>query len=173
MPPSSATLWTSQISELHRYLQREPQPRIAGVSRRSERNRHREQVGWQIPTVRVIITNARYTGYEVWEPSPSPSSWSTPTTRRWATAPAWCAPTSAHSVPRSGARGDRRRLHLDPRQPPPECPHRRLQSQSRKAPAQQRRVLSLERADEVHDLRPAVAGAEVGEVVGALPLQGT
>jgi DNA invertase Pin-like site-specific DNA recombinase len=31
-----------------------------------ERNRHRDQVGWQIPTVRAIISNARYTGYEVW-----------------------------------------------------------------------------------------------------------
>lgn len=30
------------------------------------RNRHRDQVGWQIPTVRAIIGNARYTGYEVW-----------------------------------------------------------------------------------------------------------
>ncbi len=31
-----------------------------------DRNRHRDQVGWQIPTVRAIIGNARYTGYEVW-----------------------------------------------------------------------------------------------------------
>lgn len=30
------------------------------------RNSHRDQVGWQIPTVRAIITNARYTGHEVW-----------------------------------------------------------------------------------------------------------
>lgn len=39
-------------------------PRPSGAD--PNRNRHRDQVGWQIPTVRAMVGNARYTGYEVW-----------------------------------------------------------------------------------------------------------